>query len=65
MAGTLLTAWVEGMAAGRAGEPTAANPHPRGTELAGHWEDGRRNGACRQAASGEGKPRPPNRSASG
>ena len=32
------------MEAGRSGGLASANPHPRGTELAGHWADGWRDG---------------------
>ena len=44
MAGQLIRTWIEGMDAGRNGGLASTNPHPRGTELAGHWADGWRDG---------------------
>ena len=50
MAGRNVEAWVAGIAAGRDGEPSQANPYERGSEEASHWADGWRDGERQRVA---------------
>ncbi len=53
-------AWCKGRAAGTAGRPFDANPHPTGTELALDWTGGWREGAKLRNRRQE-PPKPPRR----
>ena len=56
MPGVLVEAWCRGLNAGEDGLPASTNPHLRGTELAGHWADGWREGAKRRREGEESGP---------
>ncbi len=49
MPGPFVDAWNRGREAAGQGEAFSANPYAPGTELAGHWADGWRDGARAQA----------------